>query len=157
MLRTDSASLLIPAPASALYEAFSRPGSLERWMPPEGMTGEMLEFDFRPGGHFRLRLRYLDPRHTQGKTSADTDEAFVRITDILPDERIVTCVTFESDDPRFAGEMKGTWSFTPTAGGTLVEVRAENVPEGIRPEDHDAGMRSTLANLARFVAGKAIG
>lgn len=151
MSRTDTASLLIPAPASVLYEAFARPGAMEVWMPPEGMSGEMLEFDFRPGGHYRMRLRYLDPQHAQGKTTADTDEALVRITEIIPNERIVTSVTFESDDPRFAGEMKGTWSFSPMAGGTLVEIRAENVPEGISPEDHDAGLRSSLANLARFV------
>lgn len=154
MPRTDTASLLIPAPASTLYEALARPGAIERWMPPEGMSGEMLEFDFREGGHYRMRLRYLDPQQAQGKTSADTDEALVRIIEIVPNVRIVTSVTFESDDARFSGEMKGTWSFTPTAGGTLVEVRAENVPEGISPEDHDAGLRSTLANLARFVEHK---
>lgn len=151
MPRIDAASLLIAAPASALYQAFSEPGAIERWMPPEGMTGEMIEFDFRAGGHYLLRLRYLDASQAQGKTSADTDEALVRIIDLVPDERIVSSVTFESEDPRFAGEMKGTWSFTPAAGGTLVEVRAENVPEGISPEDHDAGLKSSLANLARFV------
>ena len=151
MPRTDTASLLIAAPASRIFRAFSGPGCMERWLPPEGMRGEMLEFDFREGGHFLLRLRYLDPQQAQGKTTADTDEARVRIVKIVPDERIVQVATFESDDPRFAGEMTGTWQFTPTQGGTLVEVRCENVPDGIRAEDHADGLNSTLSNLARFV------
>jgi uncharacterized protein YndB with AHSA1/START domain len=150
MPRTDTASLLISAPASRIFRAFSEPGCMERWLPPQGMTGEMLEFDFRAGGHFLLRLRYLDPRQAQGKTTGDTDEARVRILEIVPDERIGQVVTFESDDPRFAGEMKATWQFKATQGGTLVEVRCENVPDGISAQDHADGLNSTLANLARF-------
>jgi len=38
------------------------------------------------------------------------------------------------------------------ATGTRVTVRAENVPAGIRKQDHDAGLRSSLENLARHVA-----
>ena len=150
MTRVDVAAKLIDAPASQLYRAFSQPGAMERWLPPDGMTGEMVQFDFREGGHYRMRLRYAKPQHTPGKTSADTDETYVSITELVPDERIVQWVTFESDDPRFAGEMTITWSFTPVSGGTLVEVRCENVPEGIRAADHEAGLSSTLSNLAAF-------
>jgi len=32
-----------------------------------------------------------------------------------------------------------------------VTVRCEDVPAGIRPEDHQAGLASTLNNLAEFV------
>jgi hypothetical protein len=47
--------------------------------------------------------------------------------------------------------MNMTWTFTAVAGGTNVTVRAEDVPAGIRPEDHKAGFKSTLENLAAFV------
>jgi hypothetical protein len=47
--------------------------------------------------------------------------------------------------------MTLVWRFTPAADGTLVEVRAEHVPEGISAEDHEEGLRSTLQNLAAFV------
>ena len=66
-------------------------------------------------------------------------------------ERVVQLVEFESEDPAFSGEMTMTWLLVPVARGTQVTIRAENVPEGIPPEDHEEGMRSTLANLARFV------
>jgi hypothetical protein len=47
--------------------------------------------------------------------------------------------------------MRMTWRFDAEPGGTRVTIRAENVPSGIRPADHQAGMESTLANLAAFV------
>ena len=50
-----------------------------------------------------------------------------------------------------SGVMRMTWTFQPEGTGTLVTVRAENVPDGIRPEDHQAGLSSSLQNLARFL------
>ena len=46
--------------------------------------------------------------------------------------------------------MKMTWTLTRVPGGTEASIRGENVPEGIRREDHEAGFRSTLENLAAF-------
>ena len=58
---------------------------------------------------------------------------------------------FESDDPAFAGTMRMTWTLRPTGGGTELTVRAEDVPDGIRREDHLAGLNASLANLAAFL------
>jgi Activator of Hsp90 ATPase homolog 1-like protein len=46
-----------------------------------------------------------------------------------------------------------TWTLTEVPGGTDVAIRCENVPAGIGPEDHEAGFRSTLENLAAFIEG----
>lgn len=46
-----------------------------------------------------------------------------------------------------------TWTLAPDGDGTVVTVRAERVPTGIRAEDHEAAMRTTLAQLAGFVEG----
>nr|AMP54049.1 activator of Hsp90 ATPase homolog 1-like protein [uncultured bacterium] len=43
------------------------------------------------------------------------------------------------------------WTFQPQGERTLVTVQAMNVPEGIRPEDHSAGLNSSLEKLAEFV------
>ncbi len=123
---------------------------MERWLPPSGMTGEMLHFDFRDGGSYRMRLTYRDPQHARGKTSKDADEVVVRLTRVERGETIEEEVIFESEDPAFSGTMRMAWTFQPEANGTLVTVRAENVPEGIRPEDHEVGLKSSLENLARF-------
>lgn len=46
--------------------------------------------------------------------------------------------------------MKQTWLLESISEGTKVTIICENVPEGIRKEDHDTGLRSTLENLATF-------
>ncbi|NWN33410.1 ATPase, partial [Klebsiella michiganensis] len=51
--RTDRASRLIKASAARVYQAFVDAEALVRWLPPEGMTGEMLAFDAKPGGGYR--------------------------------------------------------------------------------------------------------
>lgn len=124
---------------------------MERWIPPQGMVARMLHFDFREGGSYRMRLTYLDPRADQGKTADDADEVEVRLVRIIEGERIEQEVVFVAEDPFFAGIMRMVWTFEAEPRGTLVTVRAENVPEGIRPEDHAAGLNSTLMNLEAFL------
>jgi uncharacterized protein YndB with AHSA1/START domain len=149
--RIDSASRLISASPQTVYRAFAEPGAMERWLPPDDMTGKMLRFDFREGGSYRMLLTYAAPQQGRGKTSEDSDEVEVRLTKLEDGRRIEQEVTFESGDPLFSGVMRMIWTFQPQDEGTLVTIRAENVPEGIRPEDHDAGLNSSLEKLARLV------
>lgn len=124
---------------------------MERWMPPEDMTATMLHFDFREGGSYRMRLTYKDTEDGRGKTSEDADEVDVRFVRLIDAKQIEQAVTFESDDPAFSGVMRMTWIFEQVENGTRVTIRAEDVPRGIRPEDHEAGMNATLDGLARFL------
>jgi uncharacterized protein YndB with AHSA1/START domain len=148
--RIDKASRLINAPASMIYEAFATPVALETWLPPKGMTGNVLAHDFREGGMYRMRLTYGELEHTPGKTSEHSDEVEVRFVKLVPNQRIEQVVTFNTENTEFAGEMRITWVFDKLEKGTKVTVLCENVPEGIRPEDHEAGLNSTLENLALF-------
>jgi len=148
--RTDQASRLINAPPRAIYRAFVDAVALAKWLPPRGMTAEIFAFEPRPGGAFRMALTY-EAAGQRGKTEDNRDVVEGRFVELVEGERIVWAVTFKSDDPSFAGEMKMTWSFAPAPGGTEVTIIAENVPPGISKEDHDAGLRSTLENLAAFI------
>lgn len=150
-MRVDSASRSVAASPDAVFGAFSDAGAMERWLPPTGMTGEMLRFDFREGGSYRMRLTYVGPNRGRGKSTEDADVVDVRITGIVEGRVIEQEVVFESEDPVFAGVMRMVWGIAPDGAGTRVTVRAENVPEGIRAEDHEAAMRASLAKLARFV------
>lgn len=151
--RTDSASRIVQASPQAIYRALVDPKALATWLPPRGMTGEIFSFEPRVGGRYRMVLTYEASQHpAPGKTSDDTDVVQGRFLDLVPDERIVQSVEFVSEDPSFAGTMTMTWSLASVGGGTEVTICCENVPEGIRPEDHDVGLRSTLANLAAFLA-----
>lgn len=152
--RIDTASRILPASPAAVYAAFADPGAMERWIPPQGMTATMLHFDFRNGGAYRMRLLYDNAEGKPGKSSDNADDVEVRLLEVVPAERIEQAVEFTSDDPAFAGVMRMTWTFAPAGNGTRVTVRAQDVPRGIKPEDHVAGMTSTLDNLAAFLGGR---
>jgi uncharacterized protein YndB with AHSA1/START domain len=126
---------------------------MEQWVAPNGMVASMLHFDFREGGSYRMRLTYKTLEDAQGKTSENTDEVEVRFLKLVDGRRIEQAITFESDDPEFAGVMRMTWLLESAENGTLVTIRAEDVPPEIRPEDHEIGMNSTLNNLALFLGG----
>lgn len=55
-------------------------------------------------------------------------------------------------DPALAGTMTMTWSLRDEPGGVRVTVEASDVPDGIGRADHEAGLRSTLEQLAAYVA-----
>ncbi|MBW3579358.1 MAG: SRPBCC family protein [Actinobacteria bacterium] len=150
MGRTDRASIVIRAARERIYAALLDPSALETWLPPDNMKGRVLEFDARPGGVFRMELTYLDGN--QGKSSDHSDVTEVTFIELVPGERIVQRVVFDSDDPQFAGAMTMTWSLLETGDGTRVEIRADDVPPGISSEDHATGLTASLNNLASYLA-----
>jgi len=150
--RTDTASRIIHASPRAIYRVLLDPKAVVTWRPPSGMKAHVHAFDAREGGSFRMSFSYTNAGHeTRGKTSADEDVFEGRFLQLVPDQRVVELIKFQSDDPAFAGEMVVTTSLRVVNGGTEVTIRCDNVPEGIRPEDHDAGMASTLENLAAYI------
>jgi uncharacterized protein YndB with AHSA1/START domain len=149
--RTDTAGRVISAPVERVYAALVDPEALAAWLPPQGMTGRFERFDARPGGGYRLVLTYSDASTAPGKASADTDVVEARFVDIVPGVRVVQAVDFVADDPAYAGTMTMTWEVSAVDGGTRVDIRADDVPAGIRAEDHAAGLASSLANLATHV------
>lgn len=150
--RTDSAARVIAASPDVIYRAFLDPDAWVKWLPPEGMTGHVYQFEPRPGGIYKMALTYRGADWaSRGKTSEGTDMVMGRFLELIPNEQVVHLVTFESEDPIFAGEMRMSWKLSSVPGGTKVTITCENVPEGIRQEDHDAGLQSTLKNLANFL------
>ncbi|HET6860704.1 MAG TPA: SRPBCC family protein [Streptomyces sp.] len=151
MSRTDRARRVIAASPATVYDALLDRESIETWLPPEGMRGRVERWDPRPGGGFRMVLTHLDPTGSPGKTSETTDVVDVGFADLAPPERVVQRAVFEADDPAFAGTMTMTWRLAATEGGTEVTVTATDVPPGISRADHEAGIASSLANLASYV------
>jgi len=97
-------------------------------------------------------LTYEDGPGARGKSTADSDVVEVRFMDVVPGSRVVQAVDFVSDDPALAGTMTMTWQVTADERGTLVEIRADNVPDGISAQDHAEGMASSLEHLASYLA-----
>jgi uncharacterized protein YndB with AHSA1/START domain len=112
------------------------------------MTARFERFDPRPGRSYRLVLTYSDASGAPGKAAPESDVVEARHVDIVPDRRVVQAFDVVSDDPAFAGRMTMTWEVTAVEGGTHVDIVADDVPDGIAPEEHPTGLASSLANLA---------
>lgn len=125
------------------------PTAIAAWRPPEGMKAQVHVFEPRVGGTFRMSFIYLD-RTMSGKTSGNADVFQGEFMDLVPNRRVVERVEFESEDPAFAGAMTVTTTLDAQPDGTKVTILCENVPSGISQADHEAGIASTLANLAAF-------
>ena len=152
MPRLDRAVADIAAAPDDVYAAFVDPEALGAWLPPDGMRGELAEAHLRQGGGFDLTLHYAEAPHGGGKTTPDTDVSHVVIDELVPGERVVWGVEFDSDDPDNAGRMTMTWTFTPRDGGTRVAIDATDVPAGIDADAHQQGLEASLANLAAYLA-----
>lgn len=149
--RTHTASRTIVAPPRAIFRAFLDAEALASWRAPKGMTAKILAFDPRVGGSYRMTFVYSETERGRGKSTENTDVVEARFIELIPNEKIVEAVEFESADPAFAGTMTMTTIFTAVANGTKVTFTAENVPMGISEVDHRAGMDSSLKNLANLV------
>ena len=151
-LAKTEVSQVIGAPAEAVYRAFVDPQMLATWLPPGSMTGIVHAFDPREGGAFSMSLVYpTDDHPMRGKTSDSTDTFRGRFAKLVPNQRIVWAVEFESADPSFAGEMTVTASLAPADGGTRITMLCENIPAGISPADNEAGSRASLEKLAALL------
>jgi uncharacterized protein YndB with AHSA1/START domain len=148
--RLDRAVTDVAASPEEVYAAFVDSDTLAAWLPPEGMDGELSDARLREGGGFTMTLRYRDDDGS-GKTTSDTDVSHVAIDELVPGERVVWGVEFESDDPDNAGRMTMTWTFTARDTGTRVAIDATDVPPGIDAEAHQQGMDASLANLAAWL------
>jgi uncharacterized protein YndB with AHSA1/START domain len=150
--RVDRGERFVAASRSAIFSALTDGHAIAEWRSPEGMQGEIHEFDPRPGGRIRMTLHYLDHNHmVAGKTSEQSDSFEGRFIEIVPDSRVVEEVRFVSSDPAFAEPMIVETVLHDVTRGTKVEMIIRNVPETISPEDHAKGIASSLDNLARFV------
>ena len=145
-------SRVIRAPRATIYRAFLDPQAVAAWMAPDTMRSTIHTFEAREGGQFRISLSYAGSDDTErGKTDATTDTYHGRFAELIPNEKIVEIVEFESADPAFGGEMTMTVTLADVEGGTEVTLQYDNVPPGIRPEDTEVGSRSSLQKLAALV------
>jgi uncharacterized protein YndB with AHSA1/START domain len=140
----------IYAPRAAVYRALLDADAVASWMVPTGMTSQVHAFDPREGGLFRISLTYDTPTGT-GKTTAHTDTYRGRFVRLIPNERVVEVVAFETDDPALQGEMTISFALSDADGGTEVFAQHDGLPPGLSPTDNETGWRMSLANLAALV------
>ena len=99
----------VNASRAQVYRALIDPGAVAHWMVPDGMTSRVHAFDAREGGAFRIPLTY-DGATGTGKTSAQSDTFHGRFTTLVPDEKVVEVIEFETAESALQGEMTATFT-----------------------------------------------
>jgi uncharacterized protein YndB with AHSA1/START domain len=149
-VQTTRVTQHVRAPRSAVYRALLDPEAVARWRVPDGMTCEVHAFEAREGGFFRVSLTYEAP-DAAGKSGAHTDTYRGHFRALVPDERVVEELAFESDDPAMAAPMRMTTTLTDAGDGTDVEVVHEGLPDAVPAADNELGTRMALTKLAGLV------
>ncbi len=147
---STTARVVVAADPETVYRALLDPAAVAAWRVPDGMRGTVHELDPRVGGRIRVSLAYDDPA-ALGKTDGATDSYAGVFTELVPGERVVEQVAFETGDPDLAGTITTTTTLRAVDGGTAVEMRLDGVPDVVPPADNEAGTRMALAKLARLV------
>jgi len=114
------------------------------------MECQVLSFDAREGGEFRISLTYDDPQRA-GKSSGHTDTYFGRFVRLVPNEQVVETMQFETDDPALQEPMTLTTTLSDAADGTEVVMFHEGIPDQVSAADNELGTQMALAGLARLV------
>lgn len=141
----------VNAPRASVYAALVDAKAVATWMVPTGMTSEVHAFEGREGGAFRISLTYDAPTGT-GKTTAHTDTFHGRFVELVPNERVIEVVEFETPDPAMRGEMTITITLADAdGGGTELVAVHDQLPPGLSPADNELGWRLSLAKLAALV------
>jgi uncharacterized protein YndB with AHSA1/START domain len=151
------------APRAKVYAALIDGAAVAKWMVPNGMTSQVHAFDGRENGQFRISLTYDAPGGNTahgnaapaGKTSAQTDTYHGRFAQLVPNERVVQVVEFETDNPALRGEMTITITLSDRDGGTELAAVHDHLPSGVPPADNELGWQLSLAKLAALVEGPA--
>jgi uncharacterized protein YndB with AHSA1/START domain len=149
-MTTTRVSRHVRAPRPAVYRALLDADAVARWRVPAGMTSRVHEFDAREGGTFRVSLTYDTPDNS-GKSTAHTDTYHGHFSKLVPDERVIEVIEFETTDPAFAGVMTMTTTLTDADGGTEILVVHDGIPDGVSTADNETGTRMALDSLAALV------
>jgi len=133
------------APASLLFDAWSRPEHLKQWFGPEGWPITLCEIDFRVGGSYRLAM--TGPDGVQGPPFGGT------YREIEPNRKIVYDDTFELPG---AETMVVTVTFDERDGRTTMTMHtlfgSAEMYEKHLAMGMEAGLASSLSQLEALVA-----
>ncbi|WP_197910686.1 SRPBCC domain-containing protein [Mycobacterium noviomagense] len=114
------------------------------------MTAVVHRFEPRVGGAFRVSLTY-NSADQPGKTAGPTDTYHGRFVELVPNERVVEELEFETADPALRGVDADDDNARGAADGTDVVVLHDGLPPGVSAADNELGTRMALDKLAALV------
>jgi uncharacterized protein YndB with AHSA1/START domain len=140
-------SRVFDAPRALVFEAFTKPELLKRWLGVHnGWKMTLCEIDLRPGGKYRYGWESRDG--TKMSMGGEYRE-------IVPATRIVATELF--DDPWYPGEAVGTTSFVEAGGKTTLSMSvlyaSKEAREAVLETPMEQGVAAGLDVLAEILKG----
>src|SRR6185436_8540001 len=124
-----------------VYRAFIEADAMAKWLPPNGFTCTVHQFDAKVGGTFKMSFRNF----TTGKSHSFGG----KYLELVPGERLR--YTDKFDDAHLPGEMQVTVTLKKVSVGTDVSIVQEGIPDLIPPEACYLGWQESLVLLAKLV------
>ena len=149
-MRSTRITRRINAPRARVYRALLDPQAVAQWRVPNGMSSQVHRFDACEGGEFRVSLTYTEATGT-GKTTSHTDTYHGRFAELIPDQRVVEIIEFETSDPAMQGRMTIATTLTDVDGGTQITAVHEGLPAGVSVADNELGYQQAFERLAALV------
>jgi uncharacterized protein YndB with AHSA1/START domain len=137
------------APRRLVWEAFTDPARMRRWMlPPPGWTMTVCECDVRVGGALRLAWR-----------SEDADPVMTLdgvFTEAVPHERMVHTETMRLGSGETVGTLLETHEFSEKSGVTTMRITqaydSKDARDGAIASGMDEGMEAGYKQLDAMLA-----
>ena len=122
--RTIRLHRVLPTKPEKIYKAFVDADAKARWLPPNGFTCKVHNFDPKVGGAYKMSFANF----TTGNSHSWTG----KFVELVPGERIVYADKF--DDPNMPGEMVVTvtlaWMLPPVyVAEPRLAVESEQIPD----------------------------
>ena len=135
------------APRNLVYDAFTRPELVKRWLGVfGGWTLPVCEIDLRVGGRYRFVWRKEGTEMGMGGVYKE----------IVPNERIVSTERF--DDAWYEGEGLGTVTFVERAGKTTLTQTilyvSKAARDGVLKSPMEGGVAQSYNKLAEILASQ---
>jgi uncharacterized protein YndB with AHSA1/START domain len=124
-----------------VYRAFVEADAMAKWLPPDGFTCSVQQFEAKVGGRFRMSFRNF----TTGMGHSFGGE----FLELVPGKSLRYTDRF--DDPNLPGEIEVTVTLRAVSVGTEVNIVQENLPDVIPVEACYLGWQQSLRNLASLV------
>jgi uncharacterized protein YndB with AHSA1/START domain len=124
-----------------VYRAFLNAAALAKWLPPNGFTCTVDQFDAQVGGTFRMAFTNF----TTGNSHSFGGEYL----ELKPNELIRYTDRF--DDPGLPGTMNVTVKIKAVMVGTEIEIEQSGIPAAIPVEACYLGWQESLMQLAALV------
>lgn len=139
--RTVRLHRVLTANPEKVYRAFIDAEAKARWLPPNGFTCKVHEWNLKVGGTYKMSFTNF--------TSGNSHSWTGKFLELKPGELVSYADRF--DDPNLPGEMVVTVKLKSVMVGTEISIEQSNVPAMIPLEACYLGWQESLEYLAKLV------